>query len=401
MSFQNYQSISKNLLNDNIIPSQSLFLNPTFDSYYKPFNNNNKLYIETPKKINMLSNNNGYNIENSFNKSISYKYISDSINREFKHSSNNFINLINTPQFEKICNKIFFPQNDPFHLSSTKKTPNKKDIKNNIQSSLLNENNDKENINNINNNYNQSTKRKLNLNYSSPKTKIKNSDFSTSVSKSYSNKRNISKNKKLKNNLTENKYLSENNVNTDKLLIKRNKNKKYINELRGLLKNEKKDIFEEISSGSSIKTKSNNKSENKIKNILKNKKISKKNNIKKYSKRAKKYNILSEEVKKKLLLDSKHMRTIEVARKYGISTRNINRWKKLGIKRKRGSGRKFKDPGLEKKILIWYNFQDKKKVTAKDFRKKALELSSDISFRASSGWLTSIKKKYHIIFKKN
>ena len=95
------------------------------------------------------------------------------------------------------------------------------------------------------------------------------------------------------------------------------------------------------------------------------------------------------------------MRTIEVARKYGISTRNINRWKKLGIKRKRGSGRKFKDPGLEKKILIWYNFQDKKKVTAKDFRKKALELSSDISFRASSGWLTSIKKKYHIIFKKN
>ena len=95
------------------------------------------------------------------------------------------------------------------------------------------------------------------------------------------------------------------------------------------------------------------------------------------------------------------MRTIDVAKKYGISTRNINRWKKLGIKRKRGSGRKFKDPDLENKILIWYNFQDKKNITAKDFKKKALELSNNSSFRASSGWLTLMKRKYRIKFKKN
>ena len=399
MLFQNFQNIRKNVANDSIFPSQSLFLNQNFNSYYNPININGKFYIETPKKINILSNNNDYNIENSFNKDINYKDISSSIKAEFKHSSNNFINLINTPQFEKICHKIFFPKEDPFHLSSTKKTPNKKDIKNNNQLSLLKENYYKENINN-NINYNQSTKRKNKMNFSSSKAKKnKNKICSYSFSISHNKKRNISK-KKLNNNLNKNKYIS--GINGKVYKIPKNNNK-FINELRGLLQNEKMDIFEGVSSGSSTKTKSNNKSETKIKNnLLKNKIISKKKNIKKYSKkRAKKYNILSEEIKQKLLLDSKYMRTIEVAKKYGISTRNINRWKKIGIKRKRGSGRKFKDPGLEKKILIWYNIQDKKNVTAKDFRNKALELSNNISFRASSGWLTSIKKKYHIIFKKN
>lgn len=40
------------------------------------------------------------------------------------------------------------------------------------------------------------------------------------------------------------------------------------------------------------------------------------------------YNILTEEIKKQLLSDAMNMRTVEVAKKYGISTRNVNRWKK-------------------------------------------------------------------------
>ena len=166
-------------------------------------------------------------------------------------------------------------------------------------------------------------------------------------------------------------------------------------------KNERNNIGEDISSVSSTKVKSNNTSEIKIKkNLIKNKNKKKKLNIReRYSKRSKKYNILTVEIKKKLLVDAKHMRTIDVARKYGISTRNINRWKKIGIKRKRGSGRKFKDPDLEKKMIIWYNIQNKKNITAKAFREKALELSNNNSFRASSGWLTIMKKKYHIKFK--
>ena len=112
------------------------------------------------------------------------------------------------------------------------------------------------------------------------------------------------------------------------------------------------------------------------------------------------YNILTEEMKKQLLLDAMNMSTIEVAKKYGISTRNVNRWKKKGIQRKKGSGRKFKDPRLEKKILDWYKNQDKETLTSRQFKEKAIELSENKTFRASSGWLTNMKRKYNLNFKK-
>ena len=121
------------------------------------------------------------------------------------------------------------------------------------------------------------------------------------------------------------------------------------------------------------------------------------NNIKS---RGLRYNILTEEKKKQLLLDAMNMRTIEVAKKYGISTRNVNRWKKKGIQRKKGSGRKFKDPRLEKKILEWYKMQDKETLTSRQFKEKAIELSENKTFRASSGWLTNMKRKYNLNFKK-
>jgi hypothetical protein len=112
------------------------------------------------------------------------------------------------------------------------------------------------------------------------------------------------------------------------------------------------------------------------------------------------YNILPEEMKKQLLSDAKNMRTAEVAKKYGISTRNVNRWKKKGIQRKKGSGRKFKDPRLERKILEWYKMQDKETLTSRQFKEKAIELSDNKTFRASSGWLTNMKRKYNLHFKK-
>ena len=405
MIYQNPQSFTSNLNNDNIFPSHSLMLNPNY-------NIKNKYYMETPqlmKSRNNYNNNNlniynDFYIENSFNKDINYKGISNSIKAELKQSSNNLVNLTNSPSFEKICLKIFFPKDDPFHLSSSKKSPNKKEIKNNnnnINSPLLLKEKEKENIINminINNNtdYNQNTKRKEKSNLSFSQTKksiIKNSN---SFSTSKSSKSGKSSDKK-------------SNINNNRLPIKRNV--KYINELKSLIKNEKIHFCNNICSSistKSTKAKSSTNIEIKIKNTglvknkNKNKRIKKEKKINlRYTKRAKKYKNLTEEIKKKLLADAKNMRTIDVAKKYGISTRNINRWKKLGIKRKRGSGRKFKDPDLENKILIWYNFQDKKNITAKTFKKKALELSNNSSFRASSGWLTLMKRKYHIKFKKN
>ena len=150
------------------------------------------------------------------------------------------------------------------------------------------------------------------------------------------------------------------------------------------------------------------KNKNKPKSILKNSSISStdvisknsndKNYIFKISKRKSKYNILSKEQKKKILKDLKLYSTKYVSSKYNVSIRNLVRWKKLGIERKKGSGRKFKDPYLENKMLNYYYENDK--ITTKQFREKAKELCSDSSFKASTGWLMRIKRKFNLVFVK-
>ena len=115
MIYQSPHSYTKNLFNENIFPSQSLMLNQNYTI-------KNKFCMETPQHSHNNNNNlniyNDYYIENSFNKDTNYKGISGSIKAELKHSSDNLVNLITTPQFEKICLKIFFTKDDPFHLSS-------------------------------------------------------------------------------------------------------------------------------------------------------------------------------------------------------------------------------------------------------------------------------------------
>lgn len=51
---------------------------------------------------------------------------------------------------------------------------------------------------------------------------------------------------------------------------------------------------------------------------------------------------------------------------------------------------------MEKKLLEWYhsnNIIKGNKITTKDFKKKALELSKDPTFRASKGWLQKFRKR--------
>lgn len=175
---------------------------------------------------------------------------------------------------------------------------------------------------------------------------------------------------------------------------KENNTKSYLNTNISKSKNILKQKNHERKGDNNINTK-NSIHHNKVKNFkrINNRKF----NIKS---RGLRYNILTEEIKKKLLIDATNMRTVEVAKKYGISTRNVNRWKKKGIQRKKGSGRKFKDPRLEKKILEWYKLQDKETLTSRQFKQKAIELSENKTFRASSGWLTNMKRKYNLNFKK-
>ena len=54
---------------------------------------------------------------------------------------------------------------------------------------------------------------------------------------------------------------------------------------------------------------------------------------------------------------------------------------------------------MEKKLFKWYysNYIIKgNRITTKDFKNKALELSKDSTFRASKGWLQKFRKRYII-----
>ncbi len=124
----------------------------------------------------------------------------------------------------------------------------------------------------------------------------------------------------------------------------------------------------------------------------------KENKIFKIKKTKLKYKILSKEEKKQILKELKNNSIKNISLKYNVSVRNLTRWKKQGIERKKGSGRKFKDPNLEEKMLKYY--YENKNITTKEFRLKAKMFCSDSSFKASTGWLMRIKKKFNLVFEK-
>lgn len=55
-----------------------------------------------------------------------------------------------------------------------------------------------------------------------------------------------------------------------------------------------------------------------------------------------KYNILSEDLKKQIVDETKNMTMVEVAKKYNVSVNNICRWRKR-CNRRAGAGRKVTD----------------------------------------------------------
>ena len=64
-----------------------------------------------------------------------------------------------------------------------------------------------------------------------------------------------------------------------------------------------------------------------------------------------------------------------------------------------GGGRKINDLEMEKNLLRWYYFYHVihgNKITTKEFKAKALELSNNSTFKASKGWLQKFRKRYII-----
>ena len=99
----------------------------------------------------------------------------------------------------------------------------------------------------------------------------------------------------------------------------------------------------------------------------------------------KKYNMISSETKRKYVEMAKETDAKEVSRNFGIPIKSLKRWLLLGHERKKGGGRKLKDPEMEKKVYDWYkehHDRNEKIVTAKLIKTKALELTKCKDFNS-------------------
>ena len=81
-----------------------------------------------------------------------------------------------------------------------------------------------------------------------------------------------------------------------------------------------------------------------------------------------------------------------------VPRKSLRRWSHVGCNRKKGCGRKTRNPEMENKLVEWYKEEIKKNinVSAKMIRDKAVEISEDKDFLASKGWLEKFKKKFNI-----
>ena len=81
-----------------------------------------------------------------------------------------------------------------------------------------------------------------------------------------------------------------------------------------------------------------------------------------------------------------------------VPRKSLRRWSHVGCNRKKGCGRKTRNPEMENKLVEWYNEEINQNinVSAKMIRDKAVEISDDKDFLASKGWLEKFKKKFNI-----
>ena len=81
-----------------------------------------------------------------------------------------------------------------------------------------------------------------------------------------------------------------------------------------------------------------------------------------------------------------------------VPRKSLRRWSHVGCNRKKGCGRKTRNPEMEYKLVEWYKEEINQNinVSAKMIRDKAVEISDDKDFLASKGWLEKFKKKFNI-----
>lgn len=115
--------------------------------------------------------------------------------------------------------------------------------------------------------------------------------------------------------------------------------------------------------------------------------------------RKKRYVILSSEEKKNIVELAKETNIKEVSKKFGVPLKSLKRWILYGPERKKGAGRKEKDPEMEILLNAWYkefHIKNKHYVTSKVLKNKALQFSKFDDFVASKDWLNKFKRKYNV-----
>lgn len=124
-------------------------------------------------------------------------------------------------------------------------------------------------------------------------------------------------------------------------------------------------------------------------------------NLSTTSKRGK-YKMFSEIEKERYLEMIKYMDIKEIAAEYDVPLKNLKRWLKVGFNRKKGCGRKVRDPELELNLINWYKDKriNNKQVTVNKFMTKAKMLSNLSDFKASKGWLNKVRIKHNLYFDK-
>jgi len=96
-----------------------------------------------------------------------------------------------------------------------------------------------------------------------------------------------------------------------------------------------------------------------------------------------KYNMVSEETKEAAVRYAEETGNIRAAAiQFNVKPKSLKRWIRVGHIRKKGGGRKTKDPKMEEKVHKWYHEQVKAgiPVTAKMIKNKAVELRSSEDF---------------------
>lgn len=108
------------------------------------------------------------------------------------------------------------------------------------------------------------------------------------------------------------------------------------------------------------------------------------------------YMIISKQLKNDAVKLAHELSTKEASNVFGINEKNIKRWILNGTDRKKGAGRKKREPLMEAKLLCWIaaRFKEGKKLpNHHEVKDKAKELSELECFKASKGWCDKFLKR--------